>query len=330
MEYSKYINLIKELQDSPVYLLIGKDDYLLNLTIDSIFAKSKKKSGGIIEKHVFFSDSASAKDALLPLENRSFFASSSFVVIHDIDKYGAKDTDILSSYIQRPEMSSILVLTAESIDKRKSFYKNLQKAKTEIIELKPTTESELPGWIRAIASNRGKKITADAIEKLCIRIGGNLGIAAMEIKKLISFAGKDEQIEARHVEELVGRSRVDSAFDLTNAISERNITKSLSIIKSLFDEGENEIGMIALLRWQFQRILRAKSLELENVPLNRIPSSLGITFYQNEFLDTIRRFNYDSARKAYISLHEADLSLRGKMLDGRYIIENLVINLCTA
>ena len=217
----------------------------------------------------------------------------------------------------------------ESIDKRKSFYKNLQKAKTEIIELKPTTESELPDWIKAIASNRGKKITSDAIEKLIIRIGGNLGIATMELKKLISFAGKDEKIEARHVEELVGRSRVDSAFDLSNAIAERNITKSLSIIRSLFDEGENEIGMIALLRWQLQRILRAKSLERDNVPLNRIPSALGVTFYQNEFLETIRRFDYNSARKAYISLHEADLSLRGKMLEGRYIIENLVINLCT-
>ena len=123
---------------------------------------------------------------------------------------------------------------------------------------------------------------------------------------------------------------MDSAFDLSNAIAQRDVTAALSIVKTLLEEGESEIGMIALLRWQFLRILRGKSLEMENVPRERIPSELGVNFYQREFLDILARFEYSSALKAYLALFDADISLRGKMLDSRYIVENLIITLCNA
>jgi DNA polymerase-3 subunit delta len=221
-------------------------------------------------------------------------------------------------------------MTAESIDKRKTLYKHFQKANIPVVEFKTTNEDELAGWIRAIALQKGKKITSDALQMLILRVGGNLGVAAMEVKKLAAYVGKAEQIESRHIEELVGRSRVDSVFDLSNAIAERNTSKALSIVNTLINDGESEIGMLALLRWQFLRILRAKSLELDNVPLSRIPGEVGVVFYQREFLDTLKRFDYQSARKAYIALHEADVSLRGKMLDGKYVIESLVVTLCSS
>jgi DNA polymerase III subunit delta len=330
MDYAKFTKIISTLPDSPIFVLVGEDDYLLNLASDAIVGKVRKKNGNTIEKHIYYADASSARDAIAPLESQGFFSSSSIVIIHDIDKYGTKDTEALSSYITRPNKSSMLIMIAASIDKRKVLYKHFQKKDVPVIELKATSEEELAAWIRAIALQKGKSISSEAIKQLALRIGGNLGIAAMEVKKLVSYIGASEEIESHHVEELVGRSRVDSAFDLSNAIAQRDVTAALSIVKTLLEEGESEIGMIALLRWQFLRILRGKSLEMENVPRERIPSELGVNFYQREFLDILARFEYSSALKAYLALFDADISLRGKMLDSRYIVENLIITLCNA
>ncbi len=330
MNYAQYSRIIRDLPDSPVYALLGDDDYLINLTADAICNKVSKKNTGPIERHSFYADSTGAKKALLPLENMGLFSSSAVVLIHDVDKYGSNDTDVIISYINQPHPAGALVLTAKSVDKRKSFYRQLQKTKAALLEFKAAREDEMANWIRAIASQKEKKITPDAVDSLIRNVGANLGIAAMEVKKLVAYVGESASIESHHVDELVGRSRVDSAFDLSNAIARRDTAKALSIMGTLLDEGESEIGMIALLRWQFLRILRGKDLESRGIPREQIPSVIGVHYFQREFLNMLQRFDYGSARKAYLALFDADVSLRGKMLDKRYIFENLVITLCNA
>ena len=330
MNYASFSRSIRELPVSPVYLLVGPDDYLINLTADTIYSRTSRRNTGGTEKHRFHADSTRANAALAPAENMGLFSSAVVVIIHDVESYREQDSRRLAAYIKRPNPSATLILTAKSIDKRKSLYKSLQKSGIKVLEFKATREQELADWIQKIASSNGKQIGGRAVETLIQNVGGNLAMAAMEVKKLVSYVGEGTEIEPRHVEELVGRSRVDSAFDLSNAIGSRDAGRALSILGTLLDEGESEIGIVALLRWQFMRILKGKDLESRGIAGDQIPAQLGVRYFKTEFLDVLRGFDFASARRAYLSLFDADVSLRGKMLGNRYILENLVISLCEA
>ena len=329
MNYSQYTRTIRDLPEGPAYLLFGGDDYLINLTTDTIYNRISKKSSGYVEKHRFYADTASPANALAPLQGAGLFSTAVVVIIHDVDKYGANESARLASYLNQPDPNSVLICTAKTIDKRKSFYKQLQKTNTAIVEFKPTREEEMAGWIKAIVAQKGKDISPRAIESLILSVGANLGTAAMEAKKLVSYIGKEQSIGPHHVDELVGKSRVDSAFDLSNAIARRDLAGALSIVDTLLNDGESEIGMVALLRWQFLRILKGKDLELQGIPSQQIPPAVGVHYFQQEFLNILRGFDYQSARNAYLTLFDSDVSLRGKMLNKRYIIENLVVTLCS-
>ncbi len=331
MNYPRYTKTIRDLPDGPVYALFGDDDYVIGLTADAICNRiSKNNPAGGVERHRFYADSTAAKDALVPAENMGFFSSVAVVIIHDVDKYGSDDAARIISYLNRPSPGATLILTAKSVDKRKSLYKQLKKAQAVVLEFKATREDEMAGWIKAIASQKGKTIGPDAIESLVRSVGANLGTAAMEVKKLVSYVGNETSIEPCHVEELVGRSRVDSAYDLSDAIARRDTSRALSILGNLIDEGESEIGIVALLRWQFLRILRGKDLQAQGIPREKIPSAVGINYFQGEFLSVLERYDYPSARTAYLALFDSDVSLRGKMLKKKYILENLVVTLCNA
>ena len=330
MRYSQFAQTIKGLPEKPVYAILCEDDYLTGLTCDAISARISKSRPQPPEKHRFFAGTTSAREALSVLMSPGFFSPSSTVIIHDVDKYGSNDATVISSYIEKPDPQSALILTAHTLDKRKSLYKKIAKSAVHLLDFKPTRDDEMADWIRAIATQKGKRIDAAAIDALIRNVGANLGIASMEVKKLISYVGDQTAITASHVEELVGRSRVDSAFDLSQAISERNATRALSVANNLLEEGESEIGLIALLRWQILRILRAKDLELGGIPRNEIPAAVGVRFYSNEFLDVLRGFDFDSARRAYLMLFDADVSLRGKAMSSRHILEGLVVSLCSS
>jgi len=331
MNYARYTNTIRDLPDGPVYALFGDDDYVINLTADAICSRiSKSNPAGGVERHRFYADSTGAREALAPAENMGFFSSAAVVIIHGVDRYGSDDSARLISYLKRPGPGATLILTAKSVDKRKSLYKQLKKAKAVVLEFKATREDEMAGWIKAIALKKGKAISPGAVESLVRSVGANLGTAAMEVKKLVSYVGNEPSIEASHVKELVGRSRVDSAYDLSNAIARRDMSKALSILDNLIDEGESEIGIVALLRWQFLRILRGKDLQAQGIPREKIPSAVGVNYFQGEFLSVLERYDYQSARRAYLALFDSDVSLRGKMLNKKYLLENLVVTLCSA
>ena len=148
-----------------------------------------------------------------------------------------------------PENTAFL-LSATEIDKRRSFYKQLQKiAKVEVHDALDTSRS---GWeeaatvlVRQGAADRGLTFAGEALEIFTLCTGGDRRTIVGEFEKLDLFLGRERRaITVEDVRLLVGMSRASVVFELGNALAERQLERALELLDQLLFQGENEVGIL--------------------------------------------------------------------------------------
>lgn len=78
-------------------------------------------------------------------------------------------------------------------------------------------------------------------------LGNNLKLLSNSLDNLILYIGAKKTIEVSDVERLVGRDLTTTAFELFDAITVRNKSKTLQILDSLFKERINSAQILGAL-----------------------------------------------------------------------------------
>jgi len=159
-----------------------------------------------------------------------------------------------------------LLVSAPEPDKRRTFYKSLSAIATTVICDKPDfgfsgTEEDLVNWVLSRCRARKVRINSAAAEILATRVGTNSGQLDAELNKLITSAGEDAAITEQLVQDLVPLTRASGIFDLSNAISKRDLPLCLDTLAQLRRQGESTIGtLLAAIVPTVRNLLVAKDL----------------------------------------------------------------------
>jgi DNA polymerase-3 subunit delta len=194
-----------------------------------------------------------ALDQILDVLNTlPFFSGRKYVVIENSQKIAKKDLEKLGNYLQSPSGSSVLVLLYEGSLKKdaKESFRGIKQISLDI------RESDMPAWIVEKAKLKGLNLTGDAAQYLLAVIGPDLGMLSTEIEKL-TLVGKPD-IEKGDIAEIIEGKRIFGAFDLINAIRDRNKEKVFRIY-SILRETEEPYGLLGALNWQYAQMLRGKN-----------------------------------------------------------------------
>jgi len=162
---------------------------------------------------------------------------------------------------------TVFLLSATPIDKRRSFFKTLQKlAKVQIIDALDTSRS---GWeadaaalVRECASEHGLACPEESAEMIALMTGGDRRQIGSEIAKLDIYLGSDRrEISADDVHLLVPMSHVGVVFELGNALAARQAGRALELLERLIFHRESEIGILfASIIPTVRNLLLAKDL----------------------------------------------------------------------
>jgi DNA polymerase-3 subunit delta len=163
---------------------------------------------------------------------------------------------------------NILILLAETVDKRKKFYKFIQKHAV-VIDLmvdagvskgaKADQETVLKELIRQTLDDFGKKIEPQAVQALIERVGFHPVAIVRETEKLALYADEAAAITMRHLQEVVGRTREDALFEFTEAFVNFNLEQSLVLTARLIEAGMHPLVLVAGLRNQLHKLLLVRS-----------------------------------------------------------------------
>lgn len=255
------------------------------------------------------------------------FAPHRLVVVNDSQHLKAESLETLRDYIKDPVAETTLVFVADKVDKRRKFFQEFGK-KGELVEFKGLYDNQLPAFVKNQAKELGISFTEDALQRFCRRVGTNLAEVHGEMVKLGTYLGERDLVDVEDVTAIVSDSRVESIFELTNAVGRRRSGEALRLLQRMLDDGTAPLLILSMLVRHFRQLWKARELQKQGAQRNTLPRSLGVNPY---FLDGIlaqsRQFSDAECRRAFDVFLEADMALKSSGAHAAAILEKVLLQL---
>jgi DNA polymerase III subunit delta len=190
---------------------------------------------------------------------------------------------------------NILILTTEMVDKRKRLF-TFCKERGTIIDCSVDTgagtaaqkiqKEVIVEMVQKTLTEFQKKIEPKAINVFLERIGFHPVAAVMEIEKLALYVEDRSFITCDDMDKMVGRSREDALFELTDAFGKHQTAKTLVTLHHLLENGIHSLAILATMRNYLRKMLIFRSLQLRPVPTWQ--QGMSAQHFQGNYLPALK------------------------------------------
>ena len=329
------LELIQQIESGtthPVYFLYGEEDFFQRELIAALTRRWITPDNRDFNFETFEAKTSTVHEWIGACKTLSFFGGEKLVIVRGLDEVEWEDGKVtpLLDYVSDPVPEACLVLTARKADRKRKVYKALAKLKGAG-ECTAPREPALIAWLKNRAKESKRTLTAGAARLMVERVGLKPGLLVGELEKVITFAGKTQSIDEQAVLAVVGETRLENVFDLTDALKAKNPVRALSILRNHLEHGEQPVKLLGMIAWQFRLIWEVKHHQTTGTPPSRIAQKMGIAPFQAEqALRYTGKFSEGHLREGFRSLFQADRELKGSGKAPKGILETLVLRLCSA
>jgi DNA polymerase-3 subunit delta len=249
--YESVMHDLQQRKFRPVYYLMGDEPYYIDKISDWIAENVLQPEERDFNQTVLFGSDVTASQIVDAAKRYPMMSEYQVLIVKEAQN--VKNVEALEKYMKAPMPSTILVLCHKNgtIDGRKREYvKAIQQAGI-LFESKKLRERDLPGFIERYLKAQEASIDTKSTQMIAEAIGADLSRLTGELDKvLLSLPEQDRRVTPQVVEDQIGVSKDYNAFELRDAIVNRNIEKANRIIK-YFDENPKAGGLYALLPMVF-------------------------------------------------------------------------------
>ena len=253
----------------------------------------------------------------------------------------------IEQYSKDPNPDAVVIFVADHIsipaDARrmdltdKERYERIREALGRycaIVELGRVEESDAVRWIQEYGVSREVKIEPDAARELVDSLGGDMMMISNELEKLILYVGEKKRVTLGDVETMVLAAKQRSLYELTDAISSRDRTRSLDMLDCILSTGDGDeaaIGHLYMLAKTFRQMLVILERNVRDQRMLWAALWQGFRvppFAADDIIRQARR--YKSKReltRAIRLVAKADLALRSNPPTKRLVLEKLILDL---
>jgi DNA polymerase-3 subunit delta len=173
----------------------------------------------------------------------------------------------------------------------------------------------------------------------------------MEAEKLALYVGDRKVITREDVDAIIGRTREEALFELTEAVTSGKLEDGLLIIDHLQASGIHGLAILATLRNHIKKLLLVRSLQEVKSPA--YTKSLSFPVFQKSYLPRLKegreewssllwkshpyglfmlfqqaaRFRCAELQGGLKELLTAEYRMKGSPVDSRLIMDSLLFNL---
>ncbi len=160
-----------------------------------------------------------------------------------------------------------LIITTENVDKRKTLYKAIKKhgvifdcsvPKGDRKADKAEQDLVIRQSMDTILKKAKKTIEPAAVNALRNLTGFDLRTLAGNLEKLIDFTQDRKKIVLDDVNKVLKRTKTDPIYELTGAISDRNLQQALFYTSSLLANNFHPLQILAALTNQVRKLIISK------------------------------------------------------------------------
>lgn len=301
---------------APVYLLMGDEPYYPDLVCSAIIDNCLQDWEKDFNETICYGSDVTAEQVITAARRFPMMAERQLVVVKEAQLM--KSLEELALYCAEPLDSTVLVVLMHnaSADKRKSFYKSVQKVGV-IVDSPALRDYEVPKWIEGYYSGRGLQIDPQASRLLAESAGTDLSKIVVETDKLLKNLPEGvRRITAEDIEKNVGISRQFSVFELTKELSFKNASQSLKIAANLGTAAKFAMPMaVSALYTHFSRILKYGALLSRGgypSPEDKAKALAGVNpYFYKEYDTAVRNYPVPKAMAVISMLCEYDYLGKG-------------------
>jgi DNA polymerase-3 subunit delta len=314
---------------APLYLFHGEEHFLLDEALDDLLNRAVEPSMRSLNLDILYGGEADARDVVAAASSYPMMGERRVVIVRDLDRISGKEgeRDILSSYVEKPSGSTVLVLIANDPDFRQKPFKKIQSSGWAY-EFAPIKDYQLPVWIRERVKKSGGTISDDAVEFFQAAVEPNLRDVQNEIEKLFLYAGGRKDLTSSDVQAVVGMRKEHSIYELQRALGEKNVTRALEIMSKLIDAGEDINYFIVSLFRYFSKIYVVQDMLARRRPSPELLKFLRLAPFQTKFAEEYqngaRRFTSKELETVFASLLNADILSKSSQIDHKILLTELV------
>jgi len=251
-----------------------------------------------------------------------------------------------------------LILTAETVDKRQRLFTFIKKNGIAVdcsvatgagSQAQQEQKEVLKEMLYKTLSGFGKKIEPRAVDLFFDRVGFHPVAVVMETEKLALYADDRPMITCGDLEAMVGRSREDALYELTDAFGNRQAGRTLTILYRLQENGTHALAILATMRNYLRKLLVFRALQHKPSPAWQ--KGMSARQFQSVYLPAIKEkdqwndllgghpyalymsftkagdFSCQQLKKYLTLLLEAEFRLKGAPLPQHIILEELFLTL---
>ena len=235
----------------PVYYLMGDEPYYIDKVADYIAEHALQPEDRDFNQTVMFGSDVNAAQVADLARRYPMMAERQVVIVKEAQNI--KQTDQLEKYFKQPMPSTILVMCHKNgtIDGRKREYVKAIKQAGVLFESKKMRDRDLLPFIERYLQSREVSIDPKSTQMIADAIGADLSRLTSELEKVVlSLPAESRRVTPQVVEDQIGVSKEFNAFELRDAIVNRNVYKANQIIK-YFDENPKAGSIYAFLPMLF-------------------------------------------------------------------------------
>ena len=314
--FQSIIHDLKSRKFSPIYVLMGDESYYIDQISDYVATHVLSPEERDFNQTVCFGSDVNAIQVTDMA--RRYPMMSEYQVIIVKEAQNIRSLDALEKYLKNPVKSTILVWCHKNgkIDARKKVV-GLAQTVGVVFESQKLRDYQLPEFIQNYLKQKKVSIDPKSCQMIADHIGADLNRLTSELDKvLISLPPDNLRVTPEIVEEQIGVSKDFNAFELRNAIVQRDVFKANQIIK-YFDNNPKPRALycfLPLLFSYFQNLMTAYYAPQKNTEQG-IATALDLrsSWGAKDFLIGLK--NYSARKTMDIISKIRDTDAKSKGLD---------------
>jgi DNA polymerase-3 subunit delta len=256
------------------------------------------------------------------------FAAQEVVVLKSAERLKAAERERLAAAALRDASQPLIVCAHGKVDLRQQFFSLC--AKTGIAaEFRPPFANQLPGWALRLARERGVTLSEEAARLLADLIGADLLALAAEIEKTAAFVFPAKEISAEDVTACVGEIHQYDAFDLAQALGQRDRQRALSLLRRVLTNENEALRILHALVAHFRRLWRVKDLLSSGASEAQIEQEIGVRGQRlRALLSQSKMYSVNDLRQFMHKAASLDLILKSSRSSPAGLFDALILEMC--
>jgi DNA polymerase-3 subunit delta len=321
--------LERSLRESPqpLYLLLGTERFLRDTAARAITEAALQ--GTLLRE---FNESSynlqrdAVQSAIAAAEQWPMMSERRVVRIRDFGRLRESDEETLIRYLNNPSPATVMIFIADDLDKRKKATKALLDT-CVVVDFPSLKDAEAKAWARTRLKEL--KVTGDdaVLSEIIGLVGTDVQTLFNEIDKLASAVADTGRITSEVVDELIGRSRELSNFELGDHLLANNRKRALETLHRLLDDGAEPVMLIGLIAGNYHRLALAKSL-LAKGGREEVFRNVSLPpFKRDAYIANLQRNDAAKIARGLQLTAAADLAIKTSQATPRLQLEMLVCEL---